>query len=86
MKLKILITGNRVIHCYIFYKSLTMTSLLRQDYYYYYYYSCYIYNRPRPYRYSNMSSSNLAIHIKQSSFGINNIHKLAHVWSKYNYS
>jgi hypothetical protein len=30
----------------------------------------YIYNRPRPYRYSNMSSSNLAIHIKQSSFGI----------------
>jgi hypothetical protein len=30
----------------------------------------YIYNRPRPYRYSNMSSSNPAIHIKQSSFGI----------------
>jgi hypothetical protein len=30
----------------------------------------YIYNKPRPYRCSNMSSSNLAIHIKQSSFGI----------------
>jgi hypothetical protein len=28
---------------------------------------------------SNMSSSNLAIHIKQSSL---NIHKLAYVWSK----
>jgi hypothetical protein len=42
-------------------------------------------NRPRPYRYSSMSSSNLAIHITQS-FGINNIHKLAYVWTKYNYS
>jgi hypothetical protein len=33
-----------------------------------------------------MSSSNLAIRIKQSSFAIDNIHKLAYVWPKYNYS
>jgi hypothetical protein len=45
----------------------------------------YIYNRPRPCRYSNMSNSNLAIHIKQSSFGIKYT-QLAYVWSKYNYA